>query len=115
MKKVIGKDQLHWDKTMDNFIEKKIKLEAIIFTDIFKIEGSIYIVPGERVSDFMTSANGSKFIPVTDARIFEIGSSSLLQKTEFLSLNKEKIVTLLPKSNLQKMDYQKAFYDQKNL
>ena len=98
---------------MDSFKVKKIKLEAIIYTNILKIEGYIHIIPGERVSDFMTSANGSTFIPITEAKISEIGSGCILQKTEFLSLNKDEIVCLLPKSNVQKMDYQRDFYGQK--
>ena len=66
-------------------------------------------MPGERVSDFMTSTKGPKFIPVTYAKVTEIGSSGVLQKSEFLSLNADEIVCLLPKSSLQKMDYQKEF------
>ncbi len=38
---------------MDSLIEKKIKLEAIIYTKTFKIEGSIHIVNGERISEYM--------------------------------------------------------------
>ena len=96
---------------MHNFKYEKQKHHVIIYTSCFKIEGIVHVSPGDRITDFMCSSNGSKFIPMTNVSISRLENMGVLQKTEYLCINKEEIMCVLPKSNLLKKDYQKEFYN----
>ena len=74
----------------------KITHEVIIFTDQFKIEGEVHLIEGERITDFMRTGNSS-FLPVTNATISSIYSSMVLVKAEFVSLNRDKVILLVPR------------------
>ncbi|MDR9501227.1 MAG: hypothetical protein RI601_05475 [Desulfurivibrionaceae bacterium] len=78
------------------FIEvEKEKFRALIFTASLKIEGTIYLLPQERMTDYLGEA-GRSFIPVTEATVSSINSGELLHATQFLSLNKNEIIVISP-------------------
>jgi hypothetical protein len=86
---------------MGDKIEKQ-QHEVIIYTRIMKIDGYIHVAPGERISDFLSSKYDENFIPVTNVKISEIVGSATIQRAEYLSINKNEIICLIPKSNLLK-------------
>ncbi len=47
------------------------RTKVIILTGSYRIKGYIDLVPGARVTDYMTEAK--KFIAVTDAEVWEVG------------------------------------------
>lgn len=90
---------------MDTLKMDKKKHEVVIFTREFKIEGDIHILEGERITDFLCALDKKQFIPITNAAIFKVDSLSHLYKTQYLSLNKDEIVLLMPKDQIKKKDY----------
>jgi hypothetical protein len=66
------------------FIEvEKEKFRALIFTASLKIEGTIHLLPQERMTDYLGEA-AKPFIPVTEATVFSI-TGELLYATQVLS------------------------------
>lgn len=90
---------------MDHLKMEKNKNEVVIFTKDFKIEGQIHILEGERITDFLCTLDKKQFIPITNASIYKIDSLSYLFKVQYLSLNKDEIVLLAPKDQIEKKDY----------
>jgi hypothetical protein len=74
---------------------EKEKSRAIIFTVSLKIEGTIYLLPQERMTDYLGESEKA-FIPVTDAIVSSIHSGEVLHTTEFLSLNKNEVMVICP-------------------
>ena len=71
------------------------RTRVTIFTGSYRIKGYIYLLPGSRVTDFMT---GSKeFIAVTDAEVFEleIGGRQLMS-APFINVSREHIQVIAP-------------------
>ena len=74
---------------------EKEKIEVIIFTPHHKIEGTIYLYPSSRLTDFMNVTTA--FIPVTDAKIYALTDDRLLFSGNFLNINKNNITMIFPK------------------
>lgn len=75
-------------------IEKEQK-PIVAYTPYYKIEGRVYTPIGARLSDFISSAQQKKFIPVTDAMVTDLSGNQVC-KTNFLELNKDEIIFLVP-------------------
>ncbi|MBU2541085.1 MAG: hypothetical protein KJ593_04215 [Candidatus Omnitrophica bacterium] len=67
-----------------------------IVTEHHKLVGNIHIVPGGRITDFLSSRAGGNFIPITDVKVFSVGDEKLLMETDFLTVNTNFIVLLYP-------------------
>ena len=80
---------------------EKNSLKTVFFTDKFKITGQIYILPQERLTDFLT-AGTSSFLPVTDAEIKTIDNDKIIAKTKFLNLNKNEVTIIYPAKDGEK-------------
>lgn len=74
---------------------EKEKIHVVIFTDSLKIEGVIYLLPQERMTDYL-GETGKIFVPVTDATVSSINSGKVLHTTRFLSLNKNEVMVICP-------------------
>ncbi len=74
---------------------EKDKFHAVIFTATLKIEGVIYLLPQERMTDYLGETE-KVFIPVTDATVTSINSGEVLHTTPFLSLNKNEVMVICP-------------------
>ncbi len=74
---------------------EKTSLKTIIFTTGFKITGEIYILPQERLTDFLASSS-CNFLPVTNAEIRNIGDDKIIARTKFLNLNKNDVAIIYP-------------------
>lgn len=86
---------MHFDDKGKFFTEyvSKRSVEAVIQTLTNRIHGFIYIRPNERVSDELNRSE--PFLAITDAEIFSLQGEKLYS-CEFLSVNREMIVWLLP-------------------
>ena len=72
------------------------KTKVIILSQKHKIEGFIDLLPGARLTDYMNNSN--KFIAVTDAQIFDEGSSEIM-KAQFINVLVKSIEVILPADN----------------
>ncbi len=70
-------------------------LKTVIYTAKFKITGQIYILPQERLTDFLT-ASSSIFLPLTNAEIRTVENDKIIAKTNFLNLNKNEVTIIYP-------------------
>ena len=71
------------------------KVAVVIFIQNFMIEGTVYTLPGERLSDFLNVPK--KFIPVTQASIYQLPARELIYKVEFLNLSVDYVSAIFPK------------------
>jgi hypothetical protein len=77
--------------------DPQTRTKVTIFTDAYRIKGYIDLLPGARVTDFMTEAK--PFIAVTEAEVWEleVGGRQLLQ-APFLDVSRAHIQIIAPAS-----------------
>jgi len=75
-------------------IEKEQK-PIIAHTASYKVTGKVFIPPGGRISDFISSTAQRKFIAVADAVVTDIFGKEIC-KADFLELNRDEIIFLIP-------------------
>jgi hypothetical protein len=68
----------------------KESVRVVVVVDGWRIEGSLHILTGSRLTDAVNS-KAKDFLAVTDACIFDAKSGALLSQTEFLALNRDAI------------------------
>ncbi len=66
---------------------------VVIRTSDEKIEGFIYKMPQNRLLD-MLNQGSENFIPVTQAKVFNVQTGKFLFETNFLAVNKNHIVVI---------------------
>jgi hypothetical protein len=94
---------VHYDekgKIFTNIITKKA-VPTIIQTVTHRVHGLLHIREGERLKDEL--ARLDTFLAVTDVTIFS-DSEVLLYKSEFLAINREHIIWILPEDDLLDQD-----------
>ncbi len=71
------------------------RTKVTIFTSSYRIKGYIDLIPGARLTDYMTEAKD--FIAVTDAEVseLEVGGRQLMV-TPFLNVSREHIQIISP-------------------
>ncbi len=71
------------------------RTKVTIFTGSYRIKGYIDLLPGARMTDYMSAAR--EFIAVTDAEVWEleVGGRQLLS-APFLNVNREHIQVIAP-------------------
>lgn len=79
-------------------VVSKRPVRVIIQTVREQIHGTIYVRPEERVIDELNTP--STFIAVTDARVNDEAGAQLYA-CEFLTLNKEQVVWIIPDEEIQ--------------
>ena len=74
---------------------EETRTKVTIFTGSYRIKGYIDLLPGSRVTDYMTEAKD--FIAVTDAEVWEleVGGRQLLS-APFLNVSREHIQVIAP-------------------
>lgn len=65
-----------------------------ILTPHYKIKGSIGLLAGARLTDYMNQAKG--FIAVTDAEVFEIPSGKKISGSNFINVQCHAIEIIMP-------------------
>lgn len=71
------------------------KSKVTILTGTYRIKGSIDLVPGARVTDYMNEARG--FIAVTDAEVWEVAGRQVFVAS-FLNVNRDHIQIITPEA-----------------
>lgn len=69
------------------------KSEVLILTNHYRVRGKIALIPGARLTDYITSANS--FVAVTDAEV-KTRDGNLLFTTPFLDVNRDYIEMIMP-------------------
>jgi len=71
------------------------RTKVTIFTSSYRVKGYIDLLPGARVTDYMTEAKG--FIALTDAEVWEleVGGRQLLA-APFLNVSRDHIQVIAP-------------------
>jgi hypothetical protein len=81
---------------------EKAKVESVLYTQHLMIEGEVYILEGERFTDFMNAEprfqTRHDFMPVTNSKVYSLSEDRLLYETPFLNVNKDFIVVAFPKN-----------------
>lgn len=75
--------------------DKEYSTKVTILTGSYRIKGFINVMPGARVTDFMTEAKG--FIALTDAEVWElsVGGRQLIA-APFLNVCRDHIQVIVP-------------------
>jgi len=68
------------------------KVRIVALTNNYKIVGDAYLPVQSRLSDFMNSLDDHKFIPVTDAKIYDISNSNLFMEFKFATINTNTLI-----------------------
>jgi Family of unknown function (DUF6812) len=69
------------------------KTKVTILTGTYRIKGHIDLLPGARVTDYMTEARG--FIAVTDAEVWEVVGRQVFT-APFINVNRDHIEIISP-------------------
>ena len=75
------------------------RIEALIRTGDQLIVGRLHAEPGKRIKDEMNH-NSTRFIAITDARVYDAAGLELLYKTDFLLLANDHIVSVTPRQSV---------------
>jgi len=78
----------------------KDTLPALIRTTDQVIVGHIYVRPEKRLKDDLNE-DGSRFLPVTDARVYRAADETLLYHSSFLLVAYQHIIMLSPLDALE--------------
>ena len=69
------------------------KTKVIVLTGHYRITGNIALVPGARVTDFLSESK--EFIAVTDAIVWDLNGRHLFSSS-FVDVNLERIELIMP-------------------
>jgi hypothetical protein len=75
------------------------RIEALVRTSDQLIVGRLHAEPGKRLKDEMNHSS-SRFIAITDARIYDATGRALLYKTDFLLLANSHVVSVTPRQSV---------------
>ena len=73
----------------------KDRVEVIIATSVYRIEGEMYVLAGSRLTDALNS-KAKDFFAITDARVFDVNSGELLYEPEYIAVSRASIVAIFP-------------------
>ena len=67
---------------------------VVVLTSEYKISGFIDLMPGSRLTDYITAARS--YFAMTDAVVEDVGSGKTLFKGKFIDINRDSVVMILP-------------------
>jgi len=75
--------------------ENETRTKVTILTASYRIKGFIDLIPGARVTDYMSEARG--FIAITDAEVWElaVGGRQMIS-SKFLNVSRDHIQVIVP-------------------
>ena len=76
--------------------EEETTTRVTILTGTYRIKGNIDLLPGARVTDYMSQAKG--FIAVTDAEVWEVVGRQVFT-APFLNVNRDHVQIIAPGSH----------------
>jgi uncharacterized protein DUF6812 len=75
------------------------RIEAVIRTGDQLIVGRLHAEPGKRLKDEMNHIS-TRFIAITDARVYDAAGLELLYEADFLLLANDHIVSVTPRQSV---------------
>ena len=79
---------------MANLKANRMQQKAIILIPGYSIEGTVHLPTDIRLTDFINTSR--KFIPITDAKLYDTDHKTFIQETQFVQLNKDFIISITP-------------------
>ena len=73
------------------------KTKIVVMMGNYRITGSIDIVPGARVTDFLMECK--EFMAITDAVVWDLNGRKLITSS-FMSVNRDRIELIMPEENV---------------
>lgn len=84
---------------MANMSNAQESTEVLILTSTYAVEGSIALLPGSRLTDYVKQSGD--FIAVTDVKVSDLKGHELF-RSPFLDLGKSHIVVISPLNTVKK-------------
>jgi len=75
------------------------RIEALVRTSDQLIIGRLHAEPGKRLKDEMNHSS-TRFIAITDARVYDAAGRALLYKTDFVLVANSHIVSVTPRQSI---------------
>ena len=75
------------------------RIEALVRTGDQLIVGRVHAEPGKRLKDEMNHSS-TRFIAITDARVYDAAGRELLYKADFLLVANSHIVSVTPRQSI---------------
>lgn len=79
-------------------VVSKDKVPSIVQTDLHLIHGHVHVHQSRRLKDELNL--DEKFLAVTNCTVYDSQSGARLYQSKFLSLNRDRIVWLIPQEEL---------------
>ncbi|MHB0987836.1 MAG: DUF6812 domain-containing protein [Bellilinea sp.] len=76
----------------------KSPIKIVLQTTTHRIHGMMHVRVGDRVKDELDTAD--HFLAVTNAELFDISGTNLMFKTNFLAVNLNQIIWVIPEKDL---------------
>ncbi len=67
---------------------------VVVLTKEYKISGSIDLLPGSRLTDYITSARS--YFAITDVEVEDVRTGKTMFRGKFVDVNRDSVVTILP-------------------
>lgn len=68
--------------------------EVVVLTSEYKITGFIDLMPGSRLTDYITSARS--YFAMTDVIVEDVRTGQAMFKGKFIDINRDSVVMILP-------------------
>ncbi|MFH1416043.1 MAG: hypothetical protein ABIH89_08195 [Elusimicrobiota bacterium] len=68
---------------------------VMIVTEMFRIEGTLHVLMGSRLTDALNSKT-KDFLAVTEAKIYSLADDKLVYEPEYIAVNRDSISCIFP-------------------
>ncbi len=73
----------------------KDRVRVAIATQMYRIEGEMYVLSGSRLTDALNS-KAKDFFALTDAKVYSLTTDQLLYEPSYLAVNRDSIAMVFP-------------------
>jgi len=73
----------------------KDRVQVVIATSIYRIEGEMHVLAGSRLTDALNS-KAKDFFAITDAKVFDLNGNELLYEPSYLAVSRDAIALIFP-------------------
>lgn len=73
----------------------KDRVRVVIATQMYRIEGEMYVLSGSRLTDALNS-KAKDFFALTDAKVYSLSGDQLLYEPSYLAVNRDAIAMVFP-------------------
>ncbi|MDA3937143.1 MAG: hypothetical protein PF636_09895 [Actinomycetota bacterium] len=70
-------------------------VRVMIVTEMFRIEGTLHVLMGSRLTDALNSKT-KDFLAVTEAKIYSLADDKLVYEPEYIAVNRDSISCIFP-------------------